>query len=118
MHPTTNSPGFLPKHGSLGSRDDRPGTKPGVRRTPGVGTPGVKSGTPRVKSCIHTFLTCLKGLVLQKKELLAPVVPRLAAFFSKISTFPALAAHSKRCKPDLPGNGQGRRRAAIKALPW
>ena len=31
MHPTTNSPGFLPKHGSLGSRDGRPGTKPGVQ---------------------------------------------------------------------------------------
>ena len=81
MHPTTNSPGFLPKHGSLGSRDDRPGTKPGVRRTPGVGTPRVKSGTPRVKSCIHTFLISSKGFVLQKKELLAHVVPRLAAFF-------------------------------------
>ena len=32
---------------------------------------------------------------------------------SKISTFPALSAHSKRCKPDLPANDLGRRRAAI-----
>ena len=35
----------------------------------------------RVKSCIHTFLIRLKGFVLQKKELLAHVVPRMAAFF-------------------------------------
>ena len=35
----------------------------------------------RVKSCIHTFLISSKGFVLQKKELLAHVVPRLAAFF-------------------------------------
>ena len=54
----------------------------------------------RVKSCIHTFLTCLKGFVLQKKELLAHVVPRLAAFsvqdFDLSSPFGAFKAMQTR----------------------
>ena len=58
------------------------------------------------------FLTCLKGFVLQKKELLAPVVPRLAAFFSKISTFPALRRIQSGANPicrQMTRAGEGQR---------
>ena len=66
----------------------------------------------RVKSCIHTFLTCLKGFVLPKKKLLAHVVLRLAAFFSKISTFPALRRIQSGANPicrQMTRAGEGQR---------